>query len=248
MTPFTLVTCSYNTPIVLQRCLKSFYQTHKSNEQRVLVMENSTDELTVDFLIQNKINYKRNPGMTHGQAVNLALELCETEYMLLVDSDVIFKRDTRPVLEQVVSLNATLAGRIEGDRGGKRIYKRVHPWFCLMNVNHLKQHNILFNDERKLRDNDHSGTIYDVASSMFEHVRHVGLKIAHMNVEGEYIDHWEGMSWYTNKFVAGEGDTNIDLGGTHDNIAFYKHGVHKTKMYLEQTKQLDDVVVKGVFT
>lgn len=248
MKPFTLVTCSYNTPIVLQRCLKSFYSAHPGMKQPVMVMENSTNDDTVVFLEQNQIQYIKNPGMTHGDAVNIAIERCDTEYLLLIDSDIIFKRDTRGVLDQVMRLDATLAGRIEGDRGGKRIHKRVHPWFCLINTNHLKQHNILFNDVQKIKQNDPSQTIYDIGSSMFEQVRSRKLKIAHMNIEGDYFDHWEGMSWYTNKFKAQGGDTNIDLGGTHDNVALYNHGVEKTKVFLSRTKHLDQININGVFS
>lgn len=247
MTPFTLVTCSYNTPIVLQRCLRSFHNTHAGGNHRVLVMENSTNDDTTSFLQQNNIKHVSNPGMSHGNAVNIAIDRCETPYMLLIDSDVIFKRDTRDVLSQAMQLDVTLAGRIEGDRGGKRIHKRVHPWFCLINVDHLKKHKILFNDEQKIKENGKHDKIYDVGSSMFKQVRSLGLKIAHMNIEGDYFDHWEGLSWYTNKYDAEHGDTNIDLGGTHDNTTLYEHGKQKNKVFLDRTKHLDDIDLTGAF-
>lgn len=247
MKALTLVTCSYNTPIVLQRCLKSFHITHPGEDHRVLVMENSTGDDTITFLQQNNINYISNPNMSHGNAVNLAIDRCETTYMLLVDSDVIFKRDTRDMLDQAMLLDVTLAGRIEGDRGGKRIHKRVHPWFCLINTDHLKECNILFNDEQKMKSNGERDIIYDVGSSMFEEVRAAGLKIAHMNIEGVYFDHWEGLSWYTNKYNPNPGRTSIDFSGTHDDVGLFEHGKRKISTYLNNTKYLDVVDLAGVF-
>ena len=57
----------------------------------------------------------------------------------------------------------------------------------------------------------------------------------------------EGLSWYTNKYDAEHGDTNIDLGGTHDNTTLYEHGKQKNKVFLDRTKHLDDIDLTGAF-
>jgi hypothetical protein len=66
---------------------------------------------------------------------------------------------------------------------------------------------------------------------MFEDVLNANLKIANFNAENKYFKHYEGMSWRVQKYNPSNGDTNIDIGGTHDNMALYKYGLRVLEEY-----------------
>ena len=121
-------------------------------------------------------------------------------------------------------------GKVEGDRGGKHIYNRVTPWHCFINIDNVKKYNIKYHDENKMKNSFTTDCIYDVGSTFLEDVKNHGLKVGNVNLSGSYYIHFEGMSWYKNKYDPFRKDTGIDFGGTHNNYAYVEaHDIKKNE-------------------
>jgi hypothetical protein len=187
------------------------------------------------------------PHTSHGDAVNEAFKLVKTRYMLLVDSDVLFLNDFYRPFEKFKEGKFTLMGEVVGDRGGKSLYPRVNPWFCFLDLDTLKEYGIKFYDHYRTKVLK-SDKIYDIGSTMFEDVINANLSIADVKMEGKYFKHYEGMSWRVQKYNPDNGDTDIDVGGTHANKALYEYGVRVKQQYEEDVKHLNNVDVRGAFS
>lgn len=242
MDDLTLITCSYNTPEITLTMLKSWMGIH-NRTQKIILIDGSTNNETKELLEQNNIPYVSNPGGTHGQNINKALECCTTKYALLVDSDVIFLKNHTDIFQQFKQANITLMGKIEGDRGGKSIHNRVNPWHCFIDVETIKKHNIQFFNSERMRASFNTNKIYDVGSTFFEDIHNYKLKIGNIDLSSKYFYHFEGMSWYKNKFDPSKEDTGIDFGGTHNNPAYVQAYNQKYQYFLQIKKQFDNVSI-----
>jgi hypothetical protein len=228
MNNLTLGTCSFNTPSITLTMLKSFFKHHDKCE--VLICDNSTNDETALLLDTYKIPYTTNTGQLHSPSVDILLQNCKTDYLLLVDTDIIFLKNHKLIFDQIKKMDLTLAGEICGDRGGKKLHKRVHPWHCFINVKHIKNNNIKFHDPKRL-SSKHTGIIYDVGASFFEDIKNAKLKIGDMRLQDSYYKHYEGMSWRTLKFGATEGNIDTDRNATHNNQSLYEYGKLIEEMY-----------------
>jgi len=245
----TLIACSYNTPFVTLTMLRSFVSIHNTPDygQQLVLIDNSTDPDTCSLLCANKVPYKRSPGNTHGQGINEALELCKTDYALLVDTDVIFLKDHSDIFEQFKNMDLTIMGKVEGSRGGKNIYNRVNPWHCFINVKRIKEHNIKYFEEERMKVSFETNKIYDIGSTFFEHIKNAKLKIGNVDLENNYFFHFEGMSWYKNKYEPSKEDTGIDFGGTHNNPMFVQVYEQKYKQFESVKNKFDNVKIENKF-
>ena len=236
MNDITLITCSYNTPVVTTNMLKSFVRLHPNC--KILVCDNSTDDATRLYLQRAKIPFIINEGGLHAPSVDILLQQVKTTNALLVDTDVVFFKPHHDVYEQFVKMGLTLMGDIEGDRGGKKIHLRVHPWHCFINVNHIKQHGLKFYDKQRMTQRGE--VLYDVGSSLIEDAKKQKLKIADFKGNGSYYKHYEGMSWRVNRFgsSAPDGDIDNDQTATHCNLPLYEYGKHVEQMYMKETANL----------
>jgi hypothetical protein len=226
--------------------LKSWMSVH-NRTQRVVICDNSTNSETKDILYTHKVPYTSRYGMSHGNGVNEALKLCKTKYALLVDTDVIFLKDHSDIFQQFKEMGLALLGKVEGDRGGKSIHKRVNPWHCFIDVEAIKAHNIIFFDEERMRESFKTDKIYDIGSTFLEDVKACGLRVGDVDLSGKYYNHLEGMSWYKNKFDDTVEDTGIDFGGTHNNPA-YVDAFNKKYEYFQAIKQqYKDVKISDKF-
>lgn len=246
MNDLTLITCSYNTPDITLTMLKSWMYVHNCT-QRLVLIDNSTDNITRDLLYDNKIPYTTHPGLSHGEGVNKALKLCKTKYALLVDTDVIFLRNHTDIFEQFKSMNLAVMGKVEGDRGGKKIYNRVNPWHCFIDVEKIKEHNITFFDEERMKSSFKTEKIYDIGSTFLEDIKKANLQIGNVDLEHNYFLHLEGMSWYKNKFNPNDKDTGIDFGGTHNNPGFVQAYEQKYDYFKQFKKQYSTVKISDKF-
>ena len=154
----------------------------------------------------------------------------DTRYILLVDSDVLFLRDITKPFEKFKESGCVLMGEVTGDRGGKRIHSRVNPWFCFMDLKTLREYKIRFYDHFRSKVLK-SDKIYDVGSTMYEEILANGLTIADVKMENKYFKHYEGMSWRVQKYNPTKPDTDIDIGGTHNNKALYDYGLKVKEQY-----------------
>jgi hypothetical protein len=236
MDNLTLISCSYNTPEVTENMLKTF--TKYNPNYNILICENSTDDLTLSLLGNNNIPYIRNYSGLHGPSVDLLLNSITTDYALLVDTDVLFLKNIDDLFEAFKGMDLAMMGEIVGDRGGKRLHKRVNPWFCFINVKQIKENGIKFYDEVRMKER---GFVrYDVGSSFFQDIHSKKLKIGDFNGSGVYYRHFEGMSWRTKKFDASKvgGDIDNVLDATHDDVGLYQYGMMVESAYSQQTKHL----------
>jgi len=243
MNNITLATCSYNTPDVTITMLKSFFNYH--GQTAVLVCENSTTDDTANLLISLNVPFIRNKGGLHAPSVDLLIENCKTDYMLLVDTDVIFLKNHQDKVNTFQQMDLTLMGEICGDRGGKSLHNRVHPWHCFINVKHIKEHNIKFYDYDRQIKRDGS-KIYDVGASFFEDIRKHKLKIGNVSLQDTYFKHYEGMSWRTLKYGSTDGNIDVDPTATHNNIELWKHGKFIERMYQLEIDTFKDIQINAI--
>jgi hypothetical protein len=238
MEDLTIVTCNYNTPDLIRNLLLSITKTCEDIPDVLIVstgdqkFEDKPKKLlwSEHFILQTP----------HGVAVNKAFELVKTRYILLVDSDVLFLKDISKPFEKFKEGGFTLMGDVVGDRGGKSLYPRVNPWFCFMDLESLKKHSISFYDHHRTKELK-SERIYDIGSTMFEDVINSNLSVADTKMEGKYFKHYEGMSWRVQKYNPNDIDTDIDIGGTHNNQALYEYGLLVQKQYEQDIKNLQYV-------
>jgi hypothetical protein len=240
MENITLATCSYNTPDVTITMLRSFFHHHDFTN--VLICENSSNEETTTLLVENNVNFLRNKGGLHAPSVDKLIENCKTDYMLLVDTDVIFLKNHEDIFEKFKSANLTLLGEVCGDRGGKRLHNRVHPWHCFINIKNIKEHGIKFYDYERQIKRDGS-PIYDVGASFFEDIKKSKLKIGDVRLENIYYKHYEGMSWRTLKYGEKEGNIDVDSDATHNNFELYKYGKHIENLYKQEISKFANVKI-----
>lgn len=246
MNDLTLITCSYNTPAITMAMLKSWMAVHNVT-QRVIICENSTNDDTKTLLRGSNIPYVSNPGFSHGQGVNKALDICKTKYALLVDTDVVFLKDHSDIFKQFKKMDLAVMGKVEGDRGGKCIYNRVNPWHCFIDVEKIKQNNIQFFDEQRMKDSFETDRIYDIGSTFFEDVKKAKLKIGDVDLSSKYYLHFEGMSWYKNKYDSSKEDTGIDFGGTHNNPNFVQAYEQKYLQFKQIEKDFINIDITNKF-
>jgi hypothetical protein len=241
MIPLSILTCNYNTPEITKNMLRSLNRNSGFKLDRVYIMDTSPESkgLSTQFLVDDGIVIEDLPNFSHGNAVNYGLNLIQNDHVLLIDSDVLFYKEIAPIYEKFKEGDFTLLGNVSGNRGGKYLYPRVDPWFCFINNKHLKKHGILFFDENRTKNSRNRGIIYDIGSTMFEDVINADLKVANFNAENKYFKHYEGMSWRLQKYNPNNIDTDIDFGGTHNNINLYNYGKIIKDQYNKDIKKYE---------
>ena len=209
----TVVICSYKANKEFKLCLHQLSRYGFTGKD-LLIYENSpsTYKSNREFLNSHKIKYIDNPDGTHTDTMNLALQAVKTKYALLLDSDCFCIADPYMFMERIVKHKVQLFGEICGDRGGYHIHKRVHPWWCYVDVDYMKKHKIPFVDMQRMENTnsmsfidrtkladqrDPKGYYYDAGSTMFEDVIKTGGIVADIGDSKPYI-HVEGASWRRN--------------------------------------------------
>lgn len=226
MVDLTLVSCNYNTPEQIQTMLRSWKYHNHDVSNKCLLMEHSTNDDSIPFYVENEIPYIRNRGSVHYRGVEAALQLVSTKYMLLVDSDVVFNRSLLKVINEYIVNGIHLAGRVEGDRGGYLLHRRIHPWYCFIDVEFIRNHSIRFVDMNRIKETRSEGFYknipvteyhdikkYDVGATFLEDAMRCGARVLNHNLEGEYFTHFEGMSWRKdsgiNSLITVANETNV---------------------------------------
>lgn len=242
MDDLTLITCSYNTPEITMTMLKTFFITHSYlNKIKLIIIENSTNDLTQKELDAVGISYIKNPGGTHSPSVDIALDKCDTKYALLVDTDIIFNSSIEPLYLKMKEQNANLLGEVCGSRGGYLLHDRVHPWFCMIDVDFIKKHNIKFHDQKRI-DETNSGYFYksnpvhpdinntepyyDVGATFLEDImKNNGRVLNFVPKNGVPFFHLEGISWQPNNI-----NESFRRRGTYIKKLFMRDIYHKYKL------------------
>lgn len=239
----TIVTCDYNTP-ELTKNLVSSIRRHCKDVYDIKVVNTGYENYKADHQLEGVSVYNLL-NSSHGNGVNYALDkLVKTRYVLLVDTDVLFLKDIAKPFAKFKENDLAIMGEVVGNRGGKLLKQRVNPWFCFIDLQKLKEYNISFYDHYRTKEQK-TVIAYDIGSTMFEDCVNNKLKVGDYMMEGTYFKHYEGMSWRVQKYNPNNGDTDIDIGGTHDNIALYEYGLKVREQYLkdiynENTNKIPD--------
>lgn len=241
MNDITLATCSYNTPDVTLTMLKSFFKFH--DQTSVLVCDNSTNDDTSKLLQDHRVNFIKNKNGLHAPSVDILIDNCKTKYMLLVDTDIIFLKAHKDIFKQFKLMDLTLMGEICGDRGGKRLHNRVHPWHCFIDIEKIKNKNIKFFDIDR-HQNNKTDKIYDVGATFFEDIKKNNLKIGNVNLQDVYFKHYEGMSWRVLKYGNKDGNIDLDPSATHNNSELLKYGKHIENLYKPEIEKFKNIQLK----
>ena len=146
------------------------------------------------------IDYIRNAGFHHSIGVDSLIDHCKTEYILLVDTDVLFLSSINPLYHKIYYDKISICGVMQGNRGGLKLHNRICPWFCFINIEQLKSKNIKFFDS--IRFSQHlteqkTEMIYDVGATLLEDVINNNMTVLPIteSIQDMYIKHFEGMSW-----------------------------------------------------
>jgi hypothetical protein len=222
--------------------LRSFFKYH--DDTKVLIVDNSTNNETEELLKTYDVPFIRNKGGLHIQSVDILLSEIKTKYALLVDTDIIFYKNHNDIFDEFKKMELTLLGEVCGDRGGKQIHNRVHPWHCFLNVDNIKLNDIKFYNPTK--QFSASSKIYDVGCTFFDDVKCCGLKIGDINLEGTYYKHYEGMSWRTKRFGKTDGDIDHDSKAVHNNEQLYRYGLLIEEQYKEEINIHKHITLKCI--
>lgn len=207
----TLATCSYNTPVITLTMLKSWKKINENVTNKLILIDNSTNEDTATRLHEYNTPFYRNPDGRHYDGVQIALDKCKTRYMLLVDTDVIFRENLSTITENFINSDYVLMGEECGNRGGYSLYPRIHPWFCFIDVLRINEAGIKFINVAKIKatlSGEFYANIpmarlsntkkYDVGATFYEDIIEKGLKINNIKLDPRYYYHYEGLSWRGN--------------------------------------------------
>lgn len=206
----TIVICAYKANSAFTLCLHQLARYGFTGED-ILIYENSPASYVSNRELLDKYNipYVNNPDGTHYETVERALTEVKTKYMLLLDSDCFCVKNPLDYLDIVKSHKISLFGEIVSNRGNYRIHKRIHPWWCIIDVDFIKKNKIRFCDmermnasnsisfiDRKLfaNERDFRGYYYDAGSTMYEDVIAKNGIAADIGDILPYI-HVEGASW-----------------------------------------------------
>ena len=238
----TILTCNYNTPTLVINLIKSLKLVCEELPD-ILVVNTSTEEESNNILEKYNIRHLNLPGGTHGNGVNLGLSNIATRNVLLVDTDILFLQDLKKPFAKFKERGLTLMGKVVGDCGNKKLYPRIEPWYCFMDLHTLKQYNIQFFDPIRSKKIDPNERVYDIGSTMFEDVIKSELLIGDVDLENKYFKHYGGMSWREQKYNPNDVDTDIDFGGTHPHKGIYDLALRVKTQYLKDVEYLKNITI-----
>ena len=202
---FTIITCSYNTPLITECMLRSYCKYH-GGQHRIIVIDNSTNDETKIMLDKYRVPYvdgntitKNKDWSSHYLGLDWAVKNCTTPNCLILDTDILFKENIYLLFERFVDDKDVVAlgpHCTEYKTDTKRILPRIHSCFMMLDVEFFNKHcDLTFSDS--VSDGLEEGQAYDVGSYLYKRI--IDLKKKTLNVEyNRYYVHAGGGSW-TNK-------------------------------------------------
>ena len=210
----SLLTCNFNDSYMTLRMLESFLRLGL-NDIKIYIMDNSTKyEISIVckkyFTVINNTNFRytkdyKQGSKNHCSAIDFALKnIIDTDYVLLVDNDILFKKNIVNLLNDYKKYDAI--GEIGKDWV---IPDRLKPYFCIINVKKMKEEQYNYFDENRCcfyvepqyvtRINyenyniiDTSNYLYDTGASFYEDIRG-NWNIKNINLD-DYIVHYRAGS------------------------------------------------------
>lgn len=188
----TLLSCIYNSQELLEILLKSFYATQQPDKFKFQFIDSSKDNTSFRYLedlgypcIENTQNhlfkslvepYSHKGTMFsayHGFAIQYLLDRVQTNYVVLVDCDVVFKQDIMPVFNEFVVSGAVVGGSMEYYGKNTPIQSRIHPCFMMLDMKQLRSLPLRFLDTNHFFNLD--GTMnWDTGASLTQYCLPLG--------------------------------------------------------------------------
>lgn len=207
----SIMTVNFNTPFFIHSLNKSIRKWAKWFNGKLIVLDNSTkveklpnidtEELSIkhidnsiyeciDKLPKSKYKVAGNYNSArHCITIDFGIKnFVNTKYLMLLDSDILFKTDFFKYFNKFRESDASLMG-----------YKRttykipcIAPWCCFINVEKMKSNNISFFDfNRILYVNDN--LTHDTGASLYEDFVNIGEKVLELE-DNLYYKHFKGGS------------------------------------------------------
>jgi len=219
-----ILICSYKALDCLKIQCEILKKLNVLND--TIIYENSPKEWIYnrEYLKINNIPFRDNPNSTHPSAIDLAFKEIEDDNLIILDQDCFPKINPIKFFEDMLHYfpMMDLCGDINLCRGSQKLYPRICPWYCFVNLKFVREHNIKFVNEEKVLNSDSeiyynpwkeimgkpnvSTYKYDVGSTFFEDMYNSGAYItslSDLNVEpSKLYNHIEGSSWQlSNEYI-----------------------------------------------
>tara|TARA_R100000805_G_scaffold5883_1_gene7281 strand:+ start:548 stop:1228 length:681 start_codon:yes stop_codon:yes gene_type:complete len=202
MDDITLITCSYNTPLVTECMLKTFIKCH-GGKHRITIVENSDkDDKTKKMLRDYNIPYidgakvlkpEDGFGWSHHQGLDWAVKNNKTRYCLIVDTDILFVNPILHLLDIIKADDSIVAlGPLQIFPAKFNLLPRIHPCFMLLDTK-------FFNRYSDLTFSYSGNAKYDVGSYLYKRVYELGKRTYHIEHNKLYNHLMEGTSWAVDK-------------------------------------------------
>lgn len=214
MNDLSILTVNFNTPEFIFTLNKSLRKRFPEFTNKLIVVDNGNVKLPEGNLTEMIVHYFDNElykvldelplskfpaagnynSAHHALTIDWAIKnLVKTKYLLLLDSDILFKENPLKYYEMIKNANAALLGF------KRTTYKVpcIAPWCCFIDVEKMKKHNFSFFDfNRILYVNDN--LTHDTGASLYEDFINAGEKIIEIP-DNLYYLHFKGGSVFNDK-------------------------------------------------
>lgn len=147
----TGIIVSYNTRNLLSNCVSSIRKFLPS--MKLIIVDGSTQSnpcfsfsKTLKDRNTSVLNVFQNIG--HGKGMVKGIEICETEYFLLIDSDTIMKANPLPEMMDLIKNNYGIGQVVNVNTKGNNIEKGIkylHPYFALIKKEQYLKYSSIIN-------------------------------------------------------------------------------------------------------
>lgn len=171
MKDITLVTVNWNQRPCVELLLKSFIKHNYEGEPfRLILVDNASTDNSQDWLLENEVPFfAMNENIGHENAINEIYDKIDTQYVLLLDTDVEIKDNVLDYLSYMHSGCISVGELIDKNfMFDSKIKDRISPWFWLFDISEMKKRGV----ETFRTKGDWS---YDVGSEYWELMRDFGF-------------------------------------------------------------------------
>lgn len=212
----TIAFVNFNTPKYIRPLINSLYKTNPWYKGCVHIYDNGNydiNEGVYDKFIYHHVDkhlYDEFIGMKepndpgcrhfcsakHCKTLQYIIDNTKTKYLLLCDSDIIFTKNFENLYDTVINENKIACGFIKKPKG---YADRLSPWFSILNLSLMKEHDIKYYDENRMFLIN-SNTTHDTGASFLEDCKKNNLDILTLPDDNLYYIHYKGGS-YSNQNV-----------------------------------------------
>jgi len=191
----SILTVSFNNNVLTGLMLKSFIKQTEIMPEIVIVDNGNKkpvdENLKSIFIVVDNFNHKLLPdenqvSRNHCIALDYAIKnVIKTKWVLIVDNDILFKSSVKKFLKEFNEEEFDCAGEIGWD---KTPPNRLYPYFCLINVEKMKNEQINYFDRSRMIWRWKQCNKFDTGYSFYEDIKKKEWKIKKIKLS-DYIVH-----------------------------------------------------------